>query len=65
MQSNLKESRIVEIKVVARRLRKISYKIPPMGNIDSRWLGDDKLMDILTISDKDKTLISIRTKKFC
>ena len=45
--SHLKKPRDLEIKVIARRLKKMPYKIPLMRFIDSKALDDHVLVDIL------------------
>ncbi len=49
MRSNLKKPRGIYIKVVARRLKEMSYKIPLLGGTNSKPLDDSKLTDILVM----------------
>ncbi len=47
MRSNLKKPRGLDIKVVARRLKEMSYKIPLLGGTNSKPLDDSELTDVL------------------
>ena len=47
MHINLKKPRGLDIKVVVRRLKEISYKIPLLGGTNSKPLDDSELTDIL------------------
>ena len=47
MRSYLRKPKRLDVKIVARRLKGMSYKIPLLRCLDSKLLDDHKLMDIL------------------